>query len=316
MRHDVRFLSNGLTIAGHLYIPDVGATTRRLAIVIGHMMGGVKEQSPMIYAERLLREGFIALTFDAAHWGESAGEPRLLEDPFQRSEDVRAAVSFLTTREEVDPEHIGALGICASGGYVPFASQTDHRIKAVATVSAVCIGRMFRFGVDGKQREDAILPMLKEAAADRNNEARGYAARKVALVPTTEEAAGKFPPNSMFHEAYSYYCTPRGQHPRSVGQWVPRSIDRLSQYDSFELIRLISPRPLLMIAGTKADTAHFSSEAIGKAQEPKELFWIEGATHIDLYDKEPYVPIAVKKLSEFFKKHLAAKNVGHPAEAA
>ena len=116
-----------------------------------------------------------------------------------------------------------------------------------------------------------------------------------------------FPAGSMFNEAYSYYCTPRGQHPRSVGKWVPRSIDRLAQYDSYDLIRLISPRPLLMIAGTKADTSHFSSEAIAKAQEPKELSWIEGATHIDLYDKDPYVPNAVEKLSGFFRDHLGGR---------
>ena len=306
MKHEVRFPSDGLTLAGHLFVPEDGSSARRPAIVIGHMMGGVKEQSPTIYAERLVKEGFVVLIFDAAHWGESEGEPRLLEIPHQRAEDVRAAVSFLTTRAEVDAERIGALGICASGGYVPFAAQTDHRIKAVATVSAVCIGRMFRFGVDGKQSEDAIQPMLDEAAADRNREAQGYAARAVQLVPPTEEYAANFPVGSMFHEAYSYYCTPRGQHPRSVGKWVPRSMDRIAQYDSYETIYLISPRPLLMIAGTKADTAHFSSEAIEKAREPKELFMIEGATHMDLYDKDPYVQTAVEKLSGFFKKHLGA----------
>src|SRR3954462_544519 len=195
MRQDVRFPSDGLTLAGHLYIPD-DARSPHPAIVIGHPMGSVKEQSPTNYAERLVREGFVVLTFDAGYQGESIGEPRNVEDPFQRSEDVRSAVSFLTTREEVDRNRIGALGICASGGYVPFAAQSDHRIKAVATVVGACVGRLWRDGMDGKQSEDVIQHTLDEAAVDRTNEANGQPARRIPLVPATKEQAEHFPPNS------------------------------------------------------------------------------------------------------------------------
>jgi fermentation-respiration switch protein FrsA (DUF1100 family) len=304
MKYDVAFPSNGMTLAGHLYTPEGEANVPRPAIVIGHPMGAVKEQSPANYAARLVQQGFVVLTFDAAYQGESTGEPRYLEDPFQRSEDVRSAVSFLTTLPEVDAERIGALGICASGGYVPFAAQSDHRIKAVATVVSACVGNLWRDGLDGKQDPSVIQGMLDEAAADRTNEARGEPPRLTQLVPATPEEAAHFPEGSMFREAYDYYRTPRAEHPRSVNKWIARSVDRFAQYDSYALMHLIAPRPLLMIAGTRADTAPLSVKAIEKARGLKELFWIDGATHIDLYDKDEYVTPAVAKLGDFFTEHL------------
>jgi fermentation-respiration switch protein FrsA (DUF1100 family) len=166
------------------------------------------------------------------------------------------------------------------------------------------VGILWRHGMDGKQGEDVIQSQLDEAAIDRTNEARGEPVRWTQVVPATEEQAGAFPPKSLFREAFYYYRTPRGEHPRSANKWVARSVDQIAQYDSYALIHMISPRPLLMIAGTEADTARFSVEAIEKAREPKELFWIEGASHVDLYDKDEYVTPAVTKMTGFFREHL------------
>ncbi|BDH05877.1 alpha/beta hydrolase [Streptomyces seoulensis] len=302
MKTNVTFLSNGLELAGQLYLPDDYTGDRRPAVVVSHPFGGVKEQTAGLYAERLAGEGFVALAFDASYQGESEGEPRFLENPFARAEDVRSAVTFLTTRDEVDPDRIGALGICASGGYVPYAAQTDHRIKAVATVSAADMGALFREGLGGGQSEDVIRGMLDQAGKDRTAEALGEAPRLEHIVPESAEDAEGWP--TLYQQGSDYYRTPRAQHPNSPNWFVARSVDQIAQYSSYDLIHLVSPRPLLMIAGTAADTAYFSREAIEKADEPKELFWIDGATHIDLYDKEEYVPTALTKLTSFFGEHL------------
>jgi fermentation-respiration switch protein FrsA (DUF1100 family) len=290
---DVTFPSNNLTLAGILFLPDTPSPTPLPAVVVGHPSGGVKEQTASIYAQRLAREGFAALVFDAAYQGESEGEPRGLEDPFQRAEDVKAAVSYLTTRDDIDPDRIGALGICASGGYVPFAAQTDLRIRAVATVSSGDLGTVMRNGLGGNQAPETTRALLELAGAARTAEARGEGVRRQEWITDAVDA-----------ETYEYYRTPRGYHPRAVQPWPVRNLDQLIQYDSYALIRLISPRPLLMIIGSEANTAYISREAIDRAAEPKELFVIDGATHVSLYDIDEHVTQAVAKLGTFFTTHL------------
>ncbi|MFD0249823.1 alpha/beta hydrolase [Streptomyces sp. NPDC127113] len=303
MKADVTFPSSSLSLAGTLFTPDDHIDGRLPAVVVSHPGGSVKEQSPSVYAERLARAGFAALVFDAAHQGESEGEPRGLEDPFQRAEDIKSAVTYLTTRDDVDPDRIGALGICASGGYVPYAAQTDHRIRSVATVSAADMGSVIREGL-GRTQDPAVLrAMLDQAGAQRTAEARGAAPRMVAWLP---DSAEDLPPTAtrQLRETFDYYRTPRGHHPRANRGWVQRSVDLIAQYDSYAMIRLVSPRPLLMIIGSEAETGYFSREAIEKAAEPKRLAVIDGATHVDLYDRDAYVTPAVAELTAFFDRSL------------
>ena len=304
MKMDVTFDSAGVKIAGHLYIPKEEVGCPRPAIVVGHPGTGVKEQSAGLYAKRLAEQGLVTLTFDAAFQGESGGEPRGLEDPAHRVEDFKAAVSFLSTHKAVDPDLIGALGICASGGYVIPAAVSYHRIKAVATVSAVDINRQFRNGSNGKQDPAVFKSMLDAAAAARNSEARGEGVGMFPIFPETEDQVRAMGDLHAF-EGWEYYCTDRAQHPRSAKLFTWNSVDRIACFEAFGFIDQIAPRPLLMIAGTQAVTSWMTTEAIANAQEPKELFWIDGATHVDLYDKDEYVTPAVSKLAEFFRTNLS-----------
>jgi fermentation-respiration switch protein FrsA (DUF1100 family) len=302
MKTNVTFDSAGLKIGGHLYTPDDGAPGPRPAIVVGGPGSSVKEQSAGLYALRLAEQGFVTLAFDPAYQGESEGDPRGLEDPAHRVEDLKAAVSFLSTLEEADTDRIGVLGICASGGYGLTATATDHRIKAVATVSAVDIARQFRNGADGTQDPAVFQGMLDAAAAARAAEVRGEGVQTFPLFPATAEEARALGQHTF--EGFEYYCTPRGQHPRSVKALPWTSVDHMAFFDAFRFVSLIR-RPLLMNVGREAVTAWMSVEAFQDAPGPKELHWIEGASHVDLYDQEQYVAPIIAKLTEFYAANLA-----------
>jgi fermentation-respiration switch protein FrsA (DUF1100 family) len=300
---DVTFDSAGIALAGHLYLPDTPADGPRPAIVVGHPGGGVKEQAAGLYASKLAEQGFVTLAFDAAYQGESGGEPRGLEDPAHRVEDIRAAVSFLTTRGEVDADRIGALGICASGGYVLSATASDHRIKAVGTVSAVDIARQFRLGAEGTQDPAVFQGMLDAAATARTAQAHGEGPQNLTLFPETVEQARSLGGQHGV-DGFEYYRTPRAQHPRSAKFLTWTSIGRMAIFDAFVAVPLIGQRPLLMVVGDRAVTSWMTVEAFQKAVGPKEIHWIEGASHVDLYDKPEHVGPAVEKLTEFYWENL------------
>jgi len=297
----VSFKSSGLSIAAVLYLPE-GIAFPAAAIVVGHPGSGVKEQTAGVYAGMLAERGFIALTFDAAYQGESEGLPRGLEDPAQRVEDFKGAVSFLSTLAFVDAQRIGLFGMCASGGYVIPAGVSDHRVKAVATVIAADISRQFRMGGDGSQDPAVIAHMLDAAAADRTAVAKGAEPGSFALFPADAEQARAM--GDHVYQGWEYYNTERGQHPRSAKTLTWSSVDKIVTFDAFRFIGQLSPRPLLMVSGSKAATLWMTREAFGAAAEPKELLVIEGASHMDLYDNMVYVSQAVEKVAEFFGREL------------
>ncbi|KAI1840263.1 hypothetical protein JX266_013544 [Neoarthrinium moseri] len=302
----VTFPSFMLQISGELYAPAADSPDRKgAAVVISHPMTGVKEQTAADHARWLSNAGFYALTFDAGYQGQSSGEPRGLEDPHQRVEDNKAAVSYLTTLTgKVDPARIGVLGICASGGYTSYAAQSDSRIKALATVSAACVGRMTRNGglykENNKEHPQAIAGALQAAGHWRTQEAKGPHSE---APPMFSSDISQIPDDadSFFKDAAVYYGSKRGHHPRSDQKVPPSSYDLMVSYDSFNFQHLIAPRPLLMIAGSNAQTLHYSESAVAAAHEPKELSIVEGKNHFDLYDD---LAESGPSLVEFFGKNL------------
>ncbi|MFE2068109.1 alpha/beta hydrolase [Streptomyces sp. NPDC059467] len=304
----VTFQNKGNTVVGSLFKPAGFAQgTQYPAIVVTHPFGAVKEQVPTTYAKLLAEQGFITLVFDASYQGESGGEPHFSEFPSARVEDIRRAVDFLSIHPDVDEERIGALGICAGGGYTVNVSQTEMRIKAVAGVSTFNIGSARRDGVGplGKQSAEYRTDLLKRSAEARTREAAGGEVEMFSLIADNP----RFDMNDlstiplMYQEGYKYYSE-IDPNPRFMGTFALSSLSQQMAFFPFEGIELISPRPLLLIAGSEADTLYMSQDAIERAKEPKELFILDGASHIDLYWKPEYVPQVADKLTEFFTKNL------------
>ncbi|MEV5612541.1 alpha/beta hydrolase [Streptomyces sp. NPDC052225] len=305
-RTDVTFPSAGIQIAAHLYLPE-GATGAgpRPALVVGHPGTAVKEQTSGTYARLMAERGFVTLAFDAAYQGESGGLPRGLEDPAQRVEDFKAAVSYLTTLDTVDPDRIGLLGICASGSYSLAATGTDPRVRAVATVSTAEPARQFRRGADGAQDPAVFRTLLRAAADARTAAARGEDPGALTMFPDTAEQAAALGGEHAV-EGFAYYCTPRGRHERSAKSLAWESIDRMALHDAFLAIPLIGDRPVLQVIGERAVTSWMAVEAHQRTTGPAEIHWIEGASHVDLYDKKQYVDAAVERLTDFFTEGLDA----------
>ncbi|MHC5306513.1 alpha/beta hydrolase [Bartonella sp. LJL80] len=291
-------------IVANLFKPAGFSNTKKYAaIVVVHPNGGVKEQTAGLYAAHLAELGFITLAYDSTYQGESSGLPRLMENPPQRVDNISDAIDYVSTLSFVDPERVGVLGICAGGGYAMSATQTDLRIKAVATISMFDMGEARREAM-GALSYDARMARLKEAADERSKEANGGVPRLINIVPDSPEAFTDTTPVS-YRQGYEYYRTPeRALHPNSPNRYVFSSLPQQMAFFPFSQIETISPRPILVIAGSEADSKFWSDKAFEKAKEPKERFVVEGATHIDMYDRMQFVTPAVERLNRYFSHYL------------
>ena len=303
--HPVQYTRNdGISIAPNVYTPAGYDNTKKYpAIVVAHPNGGVKEQVAGLYAELLAKQGYIVIVPDAAYQGASGGTPRNVDTPSSRTADLHAAADFISTYAGVDANRIGILGICGGGGYTLNAAKTDKRFKAVATLSMFNTGLVRRNGFKNSQVA-TIQQRLKEASEAREEEARGGQVRYVGNMPKMSKEEVAKMPFELYREGYEYYLETHA-HPNSTFRYTQSSLLDLMRFDATDQIELIN-QPLLMLAGSKADTRDMTEDAFAKAvnAQPKELYLLEGATHIQTYWKEPYVTQAVKKLTEFFKKNL------------
>jgi fermentation-respiration switch protein FrsA (DUF1100 family) len=302
--HPVTYKLNGLNIAANVYTP-VGYDPQKsyAAVVIAHPNGGVKEQVAGLYAQRLAEQGYITIAADAAYQGASGGEPRSTDKPANRVEDIYGMADFITRYAGVDKERLGLLGICGGGGYALEAAKTDKRFKkAVATVSMFNSGRVRRNGY-ADSALDTIQERMRQASVARERQAANGEILYSGDARLTDEQIAKLP-FDLYRQGYEYYWKTHA-HPNSTFRYTTSSLLDLMRWDATDQIELLD-QPLLLIAGGKADSLYMSEEAFAKAvgSKSKELFKINGATHIDLYYKPEYVPQVVNKLADFFGKSL------------
>ena len=294
-----------MNVSGNLFIPkNLDANTKSPAIVVGHPMGAVKEQSANLYATKLAEKGFVTLSLDLSFWGESEGLPRNAVSPDIYAEDFSAAVDFLGTRPFIDKERIGALGICGSGSFVISAAKIDPRMKAIATVSMYDMGAANRNGLKHGQTLEQRKETIAQAAQQRYVEFTG--GETLYTSGTVHQLDENTHP--IQREFYDFYRTPRGEYtPASSSRELTThptltSNIKFMNFYPFNDIETISPRPMLFIAGADAHSREFSEEAYKLAGQPKELVIIPGAGHVDLYDRVDLIPF--EKLASFFQSNL------------
>lgn len=289
----------GLDIVGELYCAkDMNPAEKHAALIVGAPYGGVKEQGPCVYGSELAQRGFVVLTFDQSFMGESGGFPRNVSSPDIFVENFSAAVDYLGLQSFIDREKIGVIGICGSGGFALSAAQCDTRIRAVATMSMYDMSAAARLGMDR-----AAVLAAKERLSDQRwvDAENGYPE----YIPSFPEQPIDAVPADMPEpnaEWFRFYALKRGHHPSARGGFTTTSDLAMMNFRLLDFIDEISPRPILFVVGDRAHSRFFSENAYAAAAEPKEMFVVEDAEHIDLYDRRDRIPF--DKLTSFFSDHL------------
>lgn len=317
---NVRFENHyGFEVAGHLYLPkDFNIKNHYKALVVTGPFGAVKEQSSGLYAQEMAKNGFVALAFDPSMTGESGGSRRNMASPDIFTEDYHAAVDFVTNLSFVNPQEVGAIGICGLSGMALTAASNDTRIKAVAVSAMYDMSE----SISDHYKGDYYTPKQREVVKKHLAKMRDEEAKTGKSIPGSHELAvdkegnvistptmfpDKLPADAspVIRDFYNYYVG-RAYHPRAINSntlaWDSTTPYGFFDFSLMDNVDEISPRPVLLITGEKAHSKYFTDHVYERLKGPKEEIIVPGATHVDLYDQMDKIPF--KKLVQFFKDNL------------
>ena len=306
--HRVNYQVDGIDVVAHVYTPAGYSPSGSYAgIVMAHPNGGSKDQVAGLYAQKLAEAGFVTLAFDARYQGESGGMPRRTDKPANRMGDIMGAIDYLQNYPCVDPERIGAFGICGGGGYTFATAQVDKRIKAVGTLSLFNTGDVRRNGYMRTQM-DTKFERQREASLARQKEAAGAEPEIAGFMNWTPEEARQIKVD-LYRDGYFYYGVTH-KSPNAPGTYLKSSLMDMMVWDATDHADLIT-QPLLIISGEIADSRYMSEEAFVKATSTadKELFIVPGATHIRTYFVKKYVNQISAKIQLFFSSRLKKRHL-------
>jgi fermentation-respiration switch protein FrsA (DUF1100 family) len=307
----------GISITADLYTPKHVENEKSAALAISGPFGAVKEQSSGFYANELASRGFITLAFDPSFTGESGGSVRNVASPDIFTEDFSAAIDYIGLLPSVNRDRIGVVGVCGLGGMALTAASSDSRIKAVATASMYdmsrSISRSYKDSYTRAQRQKVIDYLSQQRWTDAENgsyaiglhevpfDEKGNLVKGERVLPETLPAD----PDPVLAAFFNYYRTPRGFHPRSINSTTAWTATTPMSFFSFPMmtnVDMISPRPIMLIAGENAHSRYYSEDVYKMAGKPKELVIVPGADHVDLYDQKDKIPF--DKLETFFRTYL------------
>lgn len=291
----------GITLVGDLYTPKFKTSEKLPAIAVSGPFGAVKEQSSGLYAQTMAERGFITLAFDPSYTGESSGEPRLVASPDINTEDISAAVDFLSVQPNVDAEKIGVIGICGFGGFALNAAAMDTRIKATVTSTMYDMSRVNANGYFDAMNADDRYQLKEKLNAQRTEDFKTGKIASEGGLPNT--LTGNEP--QFVKDYYDYYKTPRGYHKRSKNSNTGWNMTSALSFINMPILSYSSEirSAVLMIHGEKAHSRYFSEDAYKKLTgNNKELMIIPNANHVDLYDQTDKIPFDI--IAQFFEKNL------------